>query len=124
MTQQLSWRFTILALVPAAILTTLSLEVRAPAQAHEGEQHGTPAPGGGASGGPVRLTEEGRRNLKLEVQEAQIRSLSAGPTAYGVVDGSARMEGRNAHILISPVKVQVQGSKPVVASKAPPPAAH
>jgi translation initiation factor IF-3 len=25
---------------------------------------------------------------------------------YGAVDGSARMEGRNAHILISPVKVQ------------------
>src|SRR5246127_5857140 len=28
--------------------------------------------------------------------------------AYGAVDGSARMEGRNAHILISPVKVQPQ----------------
>jgi translation initiation factor IF-3 len=26
--------------------------------------------------------------------------------AYGAVDGSARMEGRNAHILISPVKTQ------------------
>src|SRR5882762_5830611 len=29
-------------------------------------------------------------------------------TAYGVPDGSARMEGRNAHILISPVKTQIQ----------------
>jgi translation initiation factor IF-3 len=28
--------------------------------------------------------------------------------AYGVPDGSARMEGRNAHILISPVKTQIQ----------------
>jgi len=27
-------------------------------------------------------------------------------SAYGAADGSARMEGRNAHILISPVKVQ------------------
>src|SRR5450631_4138176 len=27
---------------------------------------------------------------------------------YGAADGSARMEGRNAHILISPVKAQIQ----------------
>jgi translation initiation factor IF-3 len=27
-------------------------------------------------------------------------------SAYGIPDGSARMEGRNAHILLSPVKVQ------------------
>src|SRR6202030_1437040 len=39
-------------------------------------------------------------------------------TAYGAVDGSARMEGRNAHILISPVKTQVT-AKP--AAKAAPP---
>src|SRR6202040_3368716 len=31
-------------------------------------------------------------------------------TAYGVVDGSARMEGRNAHILISPVKAVVKAA--------------
>src|SRR5438270_5524603 len=34
-------------------------------------------------------------------------------TAYGAVDGSARMEGRNAQILISPIKAQTQpGEKP------------
>jgi translation initiation factor IF-3 len=33
-------------------------------------------------------------------------------TAYGAVDGSARMEGRNAHILISPVKIQEQKKPP------------
>src|SRR5580698_8781916 len=33
--------------------------------------------------------------------------------AYGAVDGSARMEGRNAHILISPVKAQTP-AKPTV----------
>jgi translation initiation factor IF-3 len=38
--------------------------------------------------------------------------------AYGVPDGSARMEGRNAHILISPVKTQIQ--VPVKTPKAPP----
>jgi translation initiation factor IF-3 len=38
-------------------------------------------------------------------------------TAYGAVDGSARMEGRNAHILISPVKTQVP-VKPANSAKA------
>ena len=32
-------------------------------------------------------------------------------TTYGAVDGSPRMEGRNAHILISPVKVIVKPTK-------------
>jgi translation initiation factor IF-3 len=40
-------------------------------------------------------------------------------TAYGAIDGSARMEGRNAHILISPVKVQEQ-KKPKGPSDSPP----
>jgi translation initiation factor IF-3 len=46
--------------------------------------------------------------------------------AYGAVDGSARMEGRNAHILISPVKAQTP-AKPAATVKPPqsePPAAH
>ncbi len=46
-------------------------------------------------------------------------------TAYGAVDGSARMEGRNAHILISLVKVQEQkkpSEKP--AKPAAPEASH
>ena len=49
-------------------------------------------------------------------------------TAYGAVDGSARMEGRNAHILISPVKTQVPAAKPAAPARtappAEPPAAH
>ena len=48
-------------------------------------------------------------------------------TAYGIVDGSARMEGRNAHILISPVKTQIP-AKPAAPARAVPqaetPAAH
>jgi translation initiation factor IF-3 len=45
---------------------------------------------------------------------------------YGAVDGNARMEGRAAHILISPVKVQTQTPvKPAPAKAAPqPPAAQ
>ena len=44
-------------------------------------------------------------------------------TAYGAVDGSARMEGRNAHILISPVKTQVP-SKPAASPKPAPETVH
>ena len=33
-------------------------------------------------------------------------------TAYGAVDGTPRMEGRNAHILISPVKAVVKAGAP------------
>src|ERR1700733_12513948 len=44
--------------------------------------------------------------------------------AYGARDGSARMEGRNAHILISPVKTQVPAAKPAAKNgAAQPPAA-
>lgn len=121
MTRKLSWRFTILALMPTAILTLLSLEVREPAQAHEGEQHGTPAPGGGASGGPVRLTEEGRRNLQLEVQEVQLRSLSVGPTAFGVIEPrpgsiavvSSRISGRATRVFKVPGD-RVRAGEPVL----------
>jgi translation initiation factor IF-3 len=46
--------------------------------------------------------------------------------AYGAVDGSARMEGRNAHILISPVKAQTPAKPPAAPKSAhpEPPAAH
>src|ERR1700749_395282 len=33
-------------------------------------------------------------------------------TAYGIVDGSPRMEGRNAHVLISPSKSATKPEKP------------
>jgi translation initiation factor IF-3 len=44
--------------------------------------------------------------------------------AYGAVDGSARMEGRNAHILISPVKVQAPAKPAAKPPQAQPPSAH
>jgi translation initiation factor IF-3 len=44
--------------------------------------------------------------------------------AYGAVDGSARMEGRNAHILISPVKVQTPAKPAAKPPQAQPPSAH
>ena len=46
-------------------------------------------------------------------------------TAYGAVDGTPRMEGRNAHILISPVKAVVKAGTPKEKppSQPPPPRA-
>jgi translation initiation factor IF-3 len=44
-------------------------------------------------------------------------------TAYGTVEGMPRMEGRNAHVLISPVKTLVKGEKPEKSDKPAPPAA-
>src|SRR5580700_2142678 len=46
-------------------------------------------------------------------------------TAYGAVDGTPRMEGRNAHILISPVKAVVKSGAPKEKppSQPPPPPA-
>ena len=41
-------------------------------------------------------------------------------TAYGAVEGQPRLEGRNAHVLISPVKAVVKGSS----GEKPPPAAQ
>ena len=48
-------------------------------------------------------------------------------SAWGAVDGSARMEGRNAHILISPVKAQAPKPAPAPKTAQPqpqPPSAH
>jgi translation initiation factor IF-3 len=43
-------------------------------------------------------------------------------TAYGTVEGMPRMEGRNAHVLISPVKTLVKGEKPEKPEKSDKPA--
>lgn len=47
-------------------------------------------------------------------------------TQYGTIDGQPRMEGRNAHVVISPVKAAVKPSSPAPAPRAdaPPPAAQ
>ena len=57
-------------LVLAAFL--FALRDALPAVAHEGEQHGEPAPGATVSGGPVHLTEESKKNLGLQTEEAQM----------------------------------------------------
>ena len=49
----------------------------------------------------------GREIAHTDLGRKLLNRFAEDLTAYGAVDGSARMEGRNAHILISPVKTQV-----------------
>src|SRR5882757_7441563 len=49
----------------------------------------------------------GREIAHTDLGRKLLNRFAEDLSAYGAVDGSARMEGRNAHILISPVKTQV-----------------
>jgi translation initiation factor IF-3 len=60
----------------------------------------------------------GREIAHTDLGRKLLNRFAEDLTAYGAVDGSARMEGRNAHILISPVKTQIP-VKPAAAAKAP-----
>ena len=59
----------------------------------------------------------GREIAHTDLGRKLLMRFAGDLTQWGVVDGSARMEGRNAHILISPVKVQIP-AKPAPAPKA------
>ena len=50
----------------------------------------------------------GREIAHTDIGRKLLMRFAGDLTQYGVVDGMARMEGRNAHILISPVKVAEQ----------------
>ena len=63
----------------------------------------------------------GREIAHTDLGRKLLNRFAEDLTAYGAVDGSARMEGRNAHILISPVKVQ---APPKSSSPKPPAAAQ
>jgi translation initiation factor IF-3 len=60
----------------------------------------------------------GREIAHTDLGRKLLNRFAEDLVAYGAVDGSARMEGRNAHILISPVKAQT----PAKAAPAPKPA--
>lgn len=61
----------------------------------------------------------GREIAHTDLGRKLLNRFAEDLTAYGAVDGSARMEGRNAHILISPVKVQAPAKPPAAAPKSP-----
>ena len=48
---------------------------------------------------------------------------AADLTTYGSVEGMPRLEGRNAHVLISPIKTLVKSDKPEKSEKAEKPGA-
>jgi len=69
----------------------------------------------------------GREIAHTDLGRKLLNRFAEDLSAYGAVDGSARMEGRNAHILISPVKAQTTVPVKPAAPKAAqtqPPAAH
>lgn len=112
----MNWR----RIAAAAIMVILSLDVRW-TRAHEGEPHGTPAPVSGTIGGPVTLTDEGRRNLGIEVAPVETRTLVSGPTGFGTVEPlpgrvyvvSARISGRVTKALKLPGD-RVRAGEPVL----------
>jgi len=67
----------------------------------------------------------GREIAHADLGKKLLMRLAADLTAYGMVEGQPRLEGRNAHVLISPVKVAgkaEKGEKPEKAEKAEKPA--
>jgi translation initiation factor IF-3 len=59
----------------------------------------------------------GREIAHTDLGRKLLNRFAEDLAAYGAMDGTPRMEGRNAHILISPVKTQV--TKPAAPSKSP-----
>jgi len=64
----------------------LAAAVAMPLFAHEGEQHGTPAPTAGTYGGPIRLSEQAKKNLGLKTEEVTLRSIESFVKCFGVVE--------------------------------------
>src|ERR1035437_5889300 len=64
----------------------------------------------------------GREIAHADLGKKLLMRFGADLTAYGTVEGMPRMEGRNAHVLISPVKTFVKGEKPEKPEKSDKPA--
>lgn len=58
----------------------------------------------------------GREIAHTDLGRKLLNRFAEDLSAYGAADGNARMEGRNAHILISPVKAAIP-AKPAAAAK-------
>ncbi len=54
----------------------------------------------------------GREIAHADLGKKLLMRFAGDLTTYGAVEGSPRLEGRNAHILISPVKAAVKPEKP------------
>src|SRR5947199_633050 len=59
----------------------------------------------------------GREIAHADLGKKLLLRLAADLTAFGAVEGQPRLEGRNAHVLISPVKAAAKHDKPEKAEK-------
>src|SRR5436190_17867356 len=66
----------------------------------------------------------GREIAHTDLGKKLLMRFAADLTAYGTVEGMPRLEGRNAHLLISPVKVATPAAKPEKAEKPEKPEKH
>src|SRR5664279_5935096 len=64
----------------------------------------------------------GREIAHADLGRKLLSRFAADLTAYGTAESVPRLEGRNAHVLISPVKTFVKGEKPEKPEKSGPPA--
>jgi len=66
----------------------------------------------------------GREIAHTDLGRKLLQRFAEDLNGYGAVDGMPRMEGRNAHILISPVKTAVKPASPTKTEAPPAPAQH
>src|ERR1700692_1652599 len=66
----------------------------------------------------------GREIAHADLGKKLLMRFAADLTAFGTVEGMPRLEGRNAHVLISPVKTFVKGEKPEKSEKPEKPEKH
>jgi translation initiation factor IF-3 len=66
----------------------------------------------------------GREIAHTDLGRKLLQRFAEDLNGFGAVDGMPRMEGRNAHILISPVKTAVKPASPAKTEAPPAPAQH
>lgn len=68
------------------LCVALVLVLSAPLWAHEGEQHGAPAPTVKSTGNTVRLSEQAKKNLGLKIDMADLRAIEKTVKGFGIVE--------------------------------------
>ena len=71
----------------------------------------------------AKLTDLRREISHTDLGRKLLIRFAADLTQYGAVEGQPRLEGRNAHVMISPVKVIPPAKEKPEKPKAPPAAA-